>query len=146
MNGKMSEFHAIIGIENLKRLDALMFQRTQQARYYFDQIKRKSRFIPCAWPENVVHTFKDLSVRVPFHMEYRRDAVIGFLKDRGIETRAYFFPPLHEQDFFKPYADRPLPITEQLSRAVITLPFFTTITEEQMNYVASALAEAERSL
>ena len=36
--------------------------------------------------------------------------------------------------------------SKRLSRAVITLPFFTTITEEQMNYVANALADAERSL
>jgi len=146
MNGKMSEFHAIIGIENLKRLNVLMLQRTQRARYYFDRIRRTSQFMPCAWPDNVVHTFKDLSVRVPVHLESKRDAVIAFLKDRGIETRAYFFPPLHEQGFFKAYADRPLPLTERLSRAVITLPFFTTITEEQMDYVADALAKAERSL
>src|SRR3989454_4284157 len=146
MNGKMSEFHAIIGIENLKHLDAVMSQRTESARYYFDRIRNTSQFIPCAWPDNVVHTFKDLSVRVPVHMEAKRDAVIAFLKERGIETRAYFFPPLHEQEFFKAYADRPLPVTERLSRAVITLPFFTTITEEQMDYVANALADAERSL
>ena len=146
MNGKMSEFHAIIGIENLKRLDTLMSQRTQRARYYFDRIRRTSQFIPCVWPDNVVHTFKDLSVRVPVRLESKRDAVIAFLKDRGIETRAYFFPPLHEQQFFTVYADRPLPVTERLSRAVITLPFFTTITEEQMDYVADTLAEAERSL
>ena len=136
----------LVSIENLKQLNALMGQRTQHARYYFDRIRRTSQFIPCAWPDNVVHTFKDLSVRVPVHLESKRDAVIAFLKDRGIETRAYFFPPLHEQEFFKAYADRPLPLTERLSRAVITLPFFTTITEEQMNYVANALADAERSL
>src|SRR5438128_2022040 len=86
MNGKMSEFHAIVGIENLKQLNALMGQRTQHARYYFDRIRRTSQFIPCAWPDNVVHTFKDLSVRVPVHLESKRDAVIAFLKDPVIET------------------------------------------------------------
>ena len=146
MNGKMSEFHAIVGIENLKRLDHLMSERTRRARYYFDRIRKTSRFIPCAWPNNVVHTFKDLSVQTPPYLDGKRDLVMAFLKDRGIETRAYFFPPLHEQRFFQPYVDRPLPVTERLSRRVITLPFFTTITKEQMDYVANALADAERSL
>jgi len=146
MNGKMSEFHAIVGIENLKRLDHLMSERTRRARYYFDRIRKTSRFIPCAWPNNVVHTFKDLSVQTPPYLDCKRDLVMAFLKDRGIETRAYFFPPLHEQRFFQPYVDRPLPVTERLSRRVITLPFFTTITEEQMDYVANALVDAERSL
>ena len=146
MNGKMSEFHAIVGIENLKRLDHLMSERTKRARYYFDRIRKTSGFIPCAWPDNVIHTFKDLSVQTPEHLQCKRDSVIAFLEDRGIETRAYFFPPLHEQRFFQQYVDRPLPATERVSRRVITLPFFTTITEEQMDYVAMALADAEQSL
>ena len=49
MNGKMSEFHAIIGIENLKRLDHLMAERTTRARYYIDRIQKTTGFIPCAW-------------------------------------------------------------------------------------------------
>src|SRR3989454_11241008 len=146
MNGKMSEFHAIIGIENLKRLDHLMAERTTRARYYIDRIRKTTGFIPCAWPDNVIHTFKDLSILTPEHLDCKRDSVMDFLRDRGVETRAYFCPPLHEQRFFQPYVDRPLPATERFSRRVITLPFFTTITEEQMDYVANALAEAERSL
>jgi dTDP-4-amino-4,6-dideoxygalactose transaminase len=111
-----------------------------------DRIKEMSDFIPCAWPKDVVHTFKDFSVMTPEKLEGKRDAVIAFLKERGIETRAYFFPPLHEQKYFQTYVDRPLPATQRLSRRVITLPFFTTITAEDMDYVAEALAAAERSL
>jgi dTDP-4-amino-4,6-dideoxygalactose transaminase len=146
MNGKMSEFHAIVGLENLRRLDTLMAEREKRARYYFGRIRETSGFVPCAWPKGTVHTFKDLSILTPEHLDGKRDAVISYLKDRGIETRAYFFPPLHEQRFFKPYVNRPLPVTHRLSRRVITLPFFSTITEDEMNYVASALADAERTL
>jgi len=146
MNGKMSEFHAIVGVENLKRLDFLMAERQKRARYYINRIQAKSNFVPSGWPKNVVHTFKDFTVMTPERIESKRDAVIAFLKERGIETRAYFFPPLHEQKYFQPYVDRPLPITERLSRCVITLPFFTTITEAEMDYVADSLADAERRL
>ena len=146
MNGKMSEFHAIVGLENLRRLDSLMDAREKRARYYFGRIRETSGFIPSAWPKGVIHTFKDLSILTPDHLNGKRDAVIGYLKDRGIETRAYFFPPLHEQGFFKPYVNRSLPLTGRLARRVITLPFFSTITEEEMNYVANALADAERTL
>jgi dTDP-4-amino-4,6-dideoxygalactose transaminase len=66
-----------------------------------------------------------------------------FLAARGIETRAYFHPPIHEQTFFKTYADRQLPVTEDISRRVITLPFYSTITEHEMRTVAAALADAE---
>lgn len=146
MNGKMSEFHAIVGIENLKRLPELMKERQVRARGYFDRVTSATSFVPCAWPDHVLHTFKDFSVMTPEKMEGKRDDVIAFLKDRGIETRAYFFPPLHEQKFFQPYVDRRLPVTEALSRRVITLPFFSTITQEEMDYIVEALAAAERSL
>ena len=147
MNGKMSEFHAIVGLENLRRLDALLAQRQEKGKYYFEQIRKHTRFRCATWPANVIHTLKDLTVLVPEGWgQAERDRVIQFLGNAGVECRAYFFPPVHEQHFFKSYADRPLPATEKLSRQVITLPFFTTISEEDMDYVAQTLAEAERSI
>jgi dTDP-4-amino-4,6-dideoxygalactose transaminase len=74
-----------------------------------------------------------------------RVRVMDFLKECGIETRAYFYPPVHEQKMFRQYADRALPRTEELSRRVITLPFYTSITQDEMDYVADALAEYETS-
>jgi dTDP-4-amino-4,6-dideoxygalactose transaminase len=68
------------------------------------------------------------------------------LKESGVETRAYFYPPVHQQKYFARFADRRLPRTESLSRRVITLPFYTSITKEEMDYVIEALADAESSL
>lgn len=146
LNGKMSEFHAIIGLYNLRRLDALLQERARKARYYIEQIRTHTQSEPPPWPEGVTHTFKDFTVLVPESLSDRRDAVIALLKERGIETRAYFCPPVHEQWFFRGFADRPLPRTEALSRRVITLPFYTTITEEEMECIVKTLREAERRL
>jgi dTDP-4-amino-4,6-dideoxygalactose transaminase len=142
LNGKMSEFHAIIGLENLRRLDRLMAERQGKARYYLQQIRSRTAFETLPWPDGVVHTFKDFTVLVPDERAGTRDAIVAFLKARGIETRAYFHPPVHEQHYFRRFADRPLPRTESMARRVITLPFFTSITEEEMDYVVGALAEA----
>ncbi|MEM2045741.1 MAG: DegT/DnrJ/EryC1/StrS family aminotransferase [Candidatus Bathyarchaeia archaeon] len=144
LNGKMSEFHAIIGLYNLRRLDALLQERARKARYYIEQIRTHTHFEPPPWPEGVTHTFKDFTVLVPEALSDRRDAVMAVLGERGVETRAYFYPPVHEQWFFRRFADRPLPRTEALARRVITIPFYTTITEEEMDYVVKALQEAER--
>src|SRR5262249_28200085 len=115
MNGKMSEFHAIIGVENLKRLDELMAARQKKAKYFFDRIQSVSSFVPAPWPKDVLHTFKDLTVLTPEKREGKRHAVVSYLKERDIKPRSYFFPPLHEQKYFQPYVDRSLPATEQLS-------------------------------
>jgi len=146
LNGKMSEFHAIIGLYNLHRLDKYMATRERSARYYLDRIQSLTSFAVLPWPEGVVHTFKDFTVLTPERLHGRRDEVIGLLKEQGVETRAYFCPPVHEQCFFQKFADRSLPRTEAMSRRVITLPFYTTITESEMDYVVDALVEAERRL
>jgi dTDP-4-amino-4,6-dideoxygalactose transaminase len=143
MNGKMSEFHAIIGLHNLRRLDDLVAERQRKARYFLERIRKETAFETLPWPDGVVHTFKDFTVLVPEAVTHLRDDVMEFSRGRGVETRAYFCPPVHEQRMFRPYADRPLGRTESIARRVITVPFYTAITEEEMDYVVETLRLAQ---
>lgn len=144
LNGKMSEFHAIIGLHNLRRIDELLTERQHKARYYLNRIRLSTGFQTLPWPDTVTHTFKDLTILLPDETAHRRDAVMDYLRGRGVETRAYFYPPVHEQQFFRRFADRSLPRTAALARRVITLPFYTSITQAEMDYVVEALRESER--
>ena len=145
LNGKMSEFHAIVGLHNLRRLDSLLTARQERAKSLRRKIENRTSFRVTPWPEGVVHTFKDFTVLTPENVySSYRERVMRFLADRGVETRAYFYPAVHEQAYFAEYTTRPLPQTERLSRRVITLPFFTTITEEEIDYIVSTLQKAER--
>ena len=147
MNGKMSEFHAIIGLHNLRRIDQLLKTRAAKAEHYARAIRGRCRSQVLLAPPGVRHTYKDFSVLVPNEWAgERRDRIMAAMKERGVETRAYFCPPVHEQTYFRRYADRPLPRTERLARRVITLPFYTTITHDEMEYAAAALGEAERTV
>jgi dTDP-4-amino-4,6-dideoxygalactose transaminase len=146
LNGKMSEFHAIVGIANLARIDDLLRARTGRAAFYLKQVHAEARSRVIAAPAGTVSTYKDFTVMVPADLKSHRDAIIAALADQAIETRAYFHPPIHEQRYFRPFADRPLPVTEDLSRRVITLPFFSTISEAEMTHVARALGAAEAAV
>jgi len=143
MNGKMSEFHAVIGLHNLRRLDELVATRQQKARFLLDRIRKETAFETLPWPDAVVHTFKDFTVLVPESVSHLRDDAMAFARERGVETRAYFHPPVHEQRLFRRFADRPLPWTEAVARRVITLPFYTSITDEEMEYVVETLRLAQ---
>jgi dTDP-4-amino-4,6-dideoxygalactose transaminase len=143
LNGKMSEFHALIGLHNLRRLPELISERQWKARYYLNKIQAKTCYDVLRCPGDVTHTFKDFVVLLPQAQAHRRDEIMAFLKQRGIETRAYFDPPLHQQDFFRRFADRPLPHTEAAAQRVMSLPFYTTITETEIDYVVHCLAEAQ---
>jgi dTDP-4-amino-4,6-dideoxygalactose transaminase len=143
LNGKMSEFHALIGLHNLRRLPDLISERQRKARYYLNKIQAKTCYDVLRCPADVTHTFKDFVVLLPRAQAYRRDEIMAFLNQRGVETRAYFDPPLHQQDFFQRFADRPLPHTEAAAQRVMSLPFYTTITETEIDYVVHCLAEAQ---
>jgi dTDP-4-amino-4,6-dideoxygalactose transaminase len=147
MNGKMSELHAIVGLYNLRRLHILMDERRNKACMYKQAINSRTPFRVLPWPADVTHTFKDFTINMPEgHGVETRDKVMRFLAEREIETRAYFFPPVHEQAYFSRFADRQLPKTEMLSRRVITLPFFTSISPEQVEWVVSSLESARKEL
>lgn len=146
LNGKMSEFHAIIGLWNLSRLDHVITERQRKAGEYRTLIESRTHFEILAWPRGIVQTWKDFTILFPKDIAPRRTEAIELLKEKGIETRAYFFPPVHEQGYFKRFQDRPLPKTEELSRRVLTLPFYTQMTGAEMEEVVEALEEVEKSM
>ena len=146
LNGKMSEFHAIVGLANFRRIDDSLDQRQQKARRYADRIERDNDLTVIGFAPDIRHTFKDFTVLLPSALKPVRDEIIEVLRAAGVETRAYFYPPVHEQKYFRRFATRTLTRTEDLSRRVVTLPFFTSITESEMDFVADTLRATVRDL
>src|ERR1700722_15459977 len=50
MNGKMSEFHAIVGLHNLRRIDSLLAERQSRARRFRNKIESATHFGLSCWP------------------------------------------------------------------------------------------------
>jgi dTDP-4-amino-4,6-dideoxygalactose transaminase len=147
VNGKMSEFHAIIGLHSIQHIDELLEVRQVKARNFRKLIAENTHFGLIEWPEDVIHTVKDFTVLVPEGSDPSyRDRLTRYLGDKGIETRSYFYPPIHEQEYFKTFSTRKLPQTESLSRRVLTLPFYTSITDNEMDYITEQLCHFERGL
>jgi dTDP-4-amino-4,6-dideoxygalactose transaminase len=147
INGKMSEFHAIVGLHNIQHIDGLLETRQIKARSFRKIIAENTRFGLIEWPEGAVHTVKDFTILVPEEKAPGyRDRLMHYLGGKGIETRSYFYPPIHEQEYFKAFSTRKLPKTESLSRRVLSLPFYTSITDKEMSYITEQLSQFEREL
>jgi perosamine synthetase len=73
-----------------------------------------------------------------------RDAVISALGQKGVASKAYL-PCIH---LLPPYRERfgfvggEFPVAERVSERSLALPFFTSMTEGQVDRVCTALAEA----
>jgi dTDP-4-amino-4,6-dideoxygalactose transaminase len=146
LNGKMSEIHAAVGLHSLDRIAWALSERQRKARFYLDAIRDHTSFQTIGWPDGVIHTWKDMTVLVPPSLAARRDQVVACLHEQGVETRTYFHPPVHQQPYFQEYADRALPHTDASAARVITIPFYTNISQEEIEYVVGALRVAEQRL
>jgi dTDP-4-amino-4,6-dideoxygalactose transaminase len=74
----------------------------------------------------------------------RRDALAAALKAQGIPTAIYYTKPLHKQPAYRdfPLADGGVPVSEQLSTEVISLPMHAYLEEPVQDRVIEAVKSA----
>ncbi|MDO9100478.1 MAG: DegT/DnrJ/EryC1/StrS family aminotransferase [Caldisericota bacterium] len=144
-NYRISDISCALGSSQLKRLDKIIELRGQAAERY----KALLRDVPEVVTQTILPDVTRMSwfvfvVRlVDRFTQADRDWLIGWLSDRGIQSRPYF-TPIHLQPFYMRefgYKAGDFPITEQVAARTIALPFFTMITHDQQDYVVTCLKD-----
>jgi len=67
-----------------------------------------------------------------------------YLEDMGIMTKIYF-PPVHKTHYYQNILGYscPLPVTDAVSKNIVSLPFYPGITRVEMDFVIQAIREFE---
>jgi perosamine synthetase len=145
-NYRISEMTAAIGLVQTKKLPYIIKKRQELAAKYNELFKDIPGItLPVTRPENE-HTWFVYALRVAAE---KRDALLKKLNEKGVQSKAYFFPCIHMQEFYVEsfgYKYGDFPIAEQISHESFVLPFFTQMTDEQMLYVKETLEESIREL
>ena len=72
-----------------------------------------------------------------------RDEVQRRLRERGIPTAVHYPRAMHQQPAYVPYCgEGHFPVSEDLARRVISLPFSADLTDEQLERVVTELRQA----
>jgi perosamine synthetase len=141
-NYRLSEIHAALGLSQVKRLDEILERRRRVAHHYIERlIDNKHLILPTLDDETHMSWFVFV---VRLSTEFSpgdRDVVMQMLRSDGIGCNNYF-PPIHLQPYMRQrfkFAEGDFPVTESVSARPLALPFFTRMTEPQIDAVVSTL-------
>jgi dTDP-4-amino-4,6-dideoxygalactose transaminase len=141
-NYRMDELSAAVGVAQMRRVDDILSRRAEVAEWYGEALDGLQGVDPpggAGWARPAWFVY---GVRVD--SRETRDALLGYLNRHGVESKAYFEPPIHEQPPYRgPHYD--LPATEDAARRTLILPFFSQMTREQVARVAETLAAGLRT-
>jgi perosamine synthetase len=141
-NYRLSDIAAAIGIAQLERIEELLAARARVAARYAERLSGiEGLDLPCPDRGRARRSWFVYVVQLPGDVD--RDGVIGALGARGIASKAYL-PCIHLQPFYRErfgFRGGEFPVAEQVAGRSLALPFFTRMTEEQIDRVCEALRE-----
>lgn len=139
-NYRMDEMSAALGLSQVSRLDAILSQRDQVAKWYSERFASLENVTsPHIAPETDRMSWFVYVIQLAEGID--RDAIISRLEERGVPARPYFVP-IHLQPYYREkfgHREGEFPVTEAISRTTLAIPFFTNMTEDQVDYVVDQI-------
>lgn len=140
LNGKNSEFHAAMGLANLKYIENIIAKRQALTNRYDQQLQNLKAYRP-KWHRDSEN--KGAYYPLVFESEELMLKIVEHLKAHEIGTRRYFYPSLASAlPYLKPQA---LEITDEVSKKVLCLPLFYDLTMEEVDMICRVILRVQNN-
>ena len=132
VNSRLDEMQAAFLSVKLKHLDKWNEERRRIAARYLSEIHNPLIYLPKASDEELEHVYHVFVIRCK-----KRDELEAYLKENGIGTLKHYPIPMHLQDAYSDLGlkEGDLPIAEEISKTVLSIPIYYGMTEEQISCV-----------
>jgi len=140
-NWRMSSLTAALGISQLDKLDKLIKKRQENAKFLSSQLSKFSEITVPSPPNGYEHIYQMYSIQLQNHKA--RNELHHFLTEKKIFSKVYF-EPIHLTEFYKTkfgYKDGLLPITEQISKRILTIPIYPNMSTVEKHYLVESIHE-----
>lgn len=141
-NYRIDEMSAALGQAQMQRLDELLKKREQVAAWYEARLSEIPA-VEVPFVESSTTRMSWFVYVIRFDARINRDDIAKRLDARGIPVRPYFLP-IHLQPYM---AERfgwragDFPVTEDLGRRGLAVPFSSVMTEAQVEAVCAAIRD-----
>jgi dTDP-4-amino-4,6-dideoxygalactose transaminase len=139
INGKNSEFHAAMGVINLKYVDGILKSRQTQYEKYNEWMKYLNL-------KNIKlltgSSFNFSYYPVIFDNEFALLKAIEMLNAHSIFPRRYFYPSLNNLEYVTSY---PTPICDDVGSKVLCLPMYHTLSMEEIDFICRILLRSQNN-
>lgn len=138
INGKNSEFHAAMGIINLKYMDDILLRRKSQAEKYDDLLSGLKGKKQMATKEAVLNW-----AYYPLVFEYESTALAmkAELEKNEVFPRRYFHPSLSSLD----YVQGNCPIADDISSRILCLPLYHDLSFFEQEFISRILLRKQNN-
>ncbi|MCK7592994.1 DegT/DnrJ/EryC1/StrS family aminotransferase [Pseudomarimonas salicorniae] len=141
-SARLSEWHAALGMVQLKRLEASMARRERVAALYRERLQDDERFeLPAPAAANQRIAWFTWPLRLAPRLADRRDGLIRALRAEGIGCNTYF-TPVHHLPFHRGrHRHGALTVTENVGRRCLAVPLHSAMGEDEVDRVCGLLRE-----
>jgi dTDP-4-amino-4,6-dideoxygalactose transaminase len=140
-NWRMSSITAALGISQLNKLDKIIKMRQKNAAFISSKLKKFPQIITPISPDGYEHIYQMYTIRLATNK--MRDDLKNHLLAKRIFSKVYF-EPIHLTPFYREkfnFKEGYLPVTEQISQQILTIPLFPNMTMEEKNYLVDSISE-----
>lgn len=136
INSRMDELQAAILLVKLKHIDNWNEQRIRHAKTYRKKLVTVSYIILPGLRLNAHHTYHQFVIRAQDRNELK-----SFLLEKGIETEIHYPAalPFEPAYVYRKHSPLDFPIASELVTEILSLPIYPELSEEQIEYVCSAI-------
>jgi dTDP-4-amino-4,6-dideoxygalactose transaminase len=144
LSARMNELNAAVALLSLRNIDALVAARRQRIAQYRERLGRLSGCWVQQYPEDRMTSGNYFVLFISDKAKRPRDDVYTALKEVGVQTKRYFYPPVHAQTVFQRFPMRvsaKLTETTRISNEGLALPLYSHMTGEQVDFVCRRVVE-----
>lgn len=145
-NYRLSEIHAAVGLAQFKHINTFISLRNKLAKIYDQELTKIKWIKPQLVDKGNLCSYYTFAVKLTEEAPMNRNALMQYLKDRGIET-SIMYHPVHLQPYYvNLYGHKKgeLPVAEDLGNNGLVLPLHNRMNAEDVRIVVTALQEASK--